>query len=67
MDIIKLNQIEELLNTLIAIIQKGFKKNRGTIYQFTPATICSVYENIKKATSKRKSSFSCLFQKFILK
>lgn len=26
MDIIKLNQIEELLNTLIAIIQKGFKK-----------------------------------------
>lgn len=27
MDIIKLNQIEELLNTLIAIIQKGFKKN----------------------------------------
>lgn len=27
MDIIKLNQIEELLNTLIAIIQKGLKKN----------------------------------------
>ena len=50
-------------------ISKGeFKvKFKGTIYQFTPATICSVYENIKKATSKRKSSFSCLFQKFILK
>ncbi|OFN99431.1 hypothetical protein HMPREF2613_03005 [Streptococcus sp. HMSC070B10] len=39
----------------------------GTIYQFTQDTIYSTYENIKKAISKRKSSFSCLFQKFILK
>ena len=40
---------------------------KGTIYQFTLNTIYSAYENMKKASSKRKSSFSCLFQKFILK
>ena len=42
-------------------------KETGTIYQFTLNTIYSAYENIKKASSKRKSSFLCLFQKFILK
>lgn len=55
-------------------INKGYGHNnestvnfKGTIYQFTLNTIYSAYENIKKASSKRKSSFLCLFQKFILK
>lgn len=28
----------------------------GTIYQFTPTTICSIFNNTKKTTSFRKSS-----------
>ena len=31
---------------------------KGTIYQFTLDTRYSIFENIKKATSKRKSSFN---------
>ena len=31
-------------------------KIKGTIYQFTPTTICSIFNNTKKTTSFRKSS-----------
>ena len=32
------------------------EKILGTIYQFTPTTICSIFNNTKKTTSFRKSS-----------
>lgn len=59
-----------ILFTIIYLIHAksiSLLKLLGTIYQFTLNTIYSAYENIKKASSKRKSSFLCLFQKFILK
>ena len=51
MDIIKLNQIEELLNTLIAIIQKGFKKNSfyGIVTQKELLKILQISPNTLKS------------------
>ena len=51
MDIIKLNQIEELLNTLIASIQKGFKKNSfyGIVTQKELLKILQISPNTLKS------------------
>lgn len=51
MDIIKLNQIEELLNTLIAIIPKGLKKNSfyGIVTQKELLKILQISPNTLKS------------------
>lgn len=46
-------------NVLVLInddISENCKLFMGTIYQFTPTTICSIFNNTKKTTSFRKSS-----------
>ena len=52
MDKAELKKIEKLLSQVTA-----YRISKGTIYQFTPTTICSISTTSKKATSKRKSSF----------
>lgn len=46
--------IDEPLNSRFENIEK--ENILGTIYQFTPTTICSIFNNTKKTTSFRKSS-----------
>ena len=55
MDIIKLNQIEELLNTLIAIIQKGLKKNSfyGIVTQKELLKILQISPNTLKSWERK--------------
>ena len=51
MDTIKLNQIEELLNVLIAIIQKGIDNNSsyGLVTQKELLKILQIYPNTLKS------------------